>query len=66
VSNKNREVSNFATLILAPSQRNLRIFAHGRRRFMVVGAPRRELGTTVIPGVTQAQVLALSFSKIQE
>ena len=45
MSNKNREVSNFATLILAPSQRNLRIFAHGRRRFMVVGAPRRELGT---------------------
>jgi len=41
---KNREVSNFATLILTSNHRDAGAFAYDDRRFLVVGAPRREQG----------------------
>lgn len=39
---KNREVSNYALLIFTSNHRDAGAFAHDDRRFLVVGAPRRE------------------------
>jgi hypothetical protein len=42
---KNREVSNFALLVFTSNYRDAGAFAHDDRRFLVVGAPKREKGS---------------------
>lgn len=41
---KNREVDNYAFLIFTSNHRDAAAFAHDDRRFLVVGAPKREMG----------------------
>lgn len=42
---KNREVDNYGMFIFTSNHRDAGAFAHDDRRFLVVGAPRREKGT---------------------